>query len=300
LAELKASVIIPVYNRVDMVLRCVRFVVSQEIKDIEIIVIDDGSNCNFEEMLKNENRVRLVRHDKRQGPGAARNTGVKESRGDILIFIDSDCWPDSTNWIEQHLSAQNRFKGFLVSGIVLGKHKTYGGASFSYCNWFMFKGRRLDKCGEPHVPMANVSVSRSVFDRIGFFDNTIHVGEDIEWCYRAKLAGVPIRVIDDAPVWHEDREGLMVLWNHHKQFGLCAPYIKRRHPKSSYAWLYPKNLFCSYIMFLPLAIFMMLYIVMKIIVHDPRVIWYAPGILCGHMGYCWGIIRFFSEEKKKI
>lgn len=85
------SVVIPLYNRRDRITTAVRSVLSQSFPDFEVIVIDDGSTDNPEEVLHTFHDVRLVviRQDN-QGGSAARNAGIDRAQGQYIAFLDSD------------------------------------------------------------------------------------------------------------------------------------------------------------------------------------------------------------------
>lgn len=91
---LKLSFIIPVYNtEVDLIKRCIDSILSSRYADIEIIIIDDGSDCDCAKYLDNIARLHTictVYHTRNQGVSAARNYGVKVSSGDYIVFVDAD------------------------------------------------------------------------------------------------------------------------------------------------------------------------------------------------------------------
>ena len=89
----KVSVIIPVYNVEKYLRECLDSVVNQTLKDIQIILIDDGSTDSSlgicKEYAQKDNRIKII-EQKNQGAGAARNRGMSEAKGDYLYFLDSD------------------------------------------------------------------------------------------------------------------------------------------------------------------------------------------------------------------
>ena len=89
----KVSVIVPVYNAKKTIRDCLEAIVGQTLKEIEVICVDDGSKDGswkvIEEIRQKDDRVRLIRQEN-QGAGVARNVGMKEARGDYLVFLDSD------------------------------------------------------------------------------------------------------------------------------------------------------------------------------------------------------------------
>ena len=100
------SVIIPTYNRADLVRQAVASVKAQTFRDFEIVVVDDGGTDGTCEVLSAGRELRVLRHPDRRGVAAARNTGVAAARGEWLAFLDSDdLWlPDKLarqiSWLE--------------------------------------------------------------------------------------------------------------------------------------------------------------------------------------------------------
>jgi len=86
------SVIIPTYNEESNIEHCLKTLCAQSINNFEIIIVDDGSTDKTKDIVKKYN-VRLIEQN-HDGPGKARNLGVKHSVGDILVFVDADMFFD--------------------------------------------------------------------------------------------------------------------------------------------------------------------------------------------------------------
>lgn len=86
------SVIIPTYNRAKLLSRSVKSVISQTYSKLEIIIIDDASTDNTEEVINNikDSRIRYYKNIHNVGGGAARNIGINKSKGTLIAFLDSD------------------------------------------------------------------------------------------------------------------------------------------------------------------------------------------------------------------
>ncbi|MEE1125885.1 MAG: glycosyltransferase [Acutalibacteraceae bacterium] len=91
------SVIVPIYNVEDYLRRCVDSIINQSYKNLEIILVDDGSPDNSpkicDEYIEKDNRIKVV-HKKNGGLSDARNAGMEVATGEYVSFIDSDDWID--------------------------------------------------------------------------------------------------------------------------------------------------------------------------------------------------------------
>lgn len=87
----KVSVVIPSYNRANMVGAAIQSVLEQTYTDLEVIVVDDGSSDNTREVVKafTDSRIRYIYQENKKLPGA-RNTGIEVSQGNYVAFLDSD------------------------------------------------------------------------------------------------------------------------------------------------------------------------------------------------------------------
>ena len=90
---LKVSVVIPVYNVMPYLERCVQSVVRQTYQNLEIILVDDGSTDGSgklcDKIAGTDQRIRVI-HQKNQGLSGARNTGIRQATGEYIVFLDSD------------------------------------------------------------------------------------------------------------------------------------------------------------------------------------------------------------------
>lgn len=89
----KISIVIPLYNSEKYIEKCIRSIISQKYKNIEIIIVNDGSTDNSYKIAKKlesaDNRIKLI-NKKNKGVSSARNIGIKKASGDYIIFVDSD------------------------------------------------------------------------------------------------------------------------------------------------------------------------------------------------------------------
>ncbi|HIV47297.1 MAG TPA: glycosyltransferase family 2 protein [Candidatus Acutalibacter stercorigallinarum] len=112
----KASVIVPVYNVEAYLEKCVQSILRQTEQDFELLLVDDGSTDSSgqlcEELAKKDSRIRVI-HQENQGLGGARNTGIREAKGDWLLLVDSDDWIEP-EILEKSLEAGLREEADMV------------------------------------------------------------------------------------------------------------------------------------------------------------------------------------------
>ena len=105
----KVSVIVPVYNSEKTLLNCINSILNQTYKNVEIIIINDGSKDNSEkicnELAKKHSNIVYV-NQKNSGVSCARNVGIKKSSGELILFVDSDDTIDE-NMIEELTKKNN-------------------------------------------------------------------------------------------------------------------------------------------------------------------------------------------------
>lgn len=90
------SIIVPIYNVENYIEKCIRSIQAQTFSNIEIICVDDCGNDNsieiVKKMQKDDTRIKILKHRKNKGLGAARNTGLKAATGKYIMVVDSDDW----------------------------------------------------------------------------------------------------------------------------------------------------------------------------------------------------------------
>jgi len=101
----KVSIILPTYNRAYIVERAIRSILDQTYNDFELIIVDDGSTDNTEEIIKElqqkDKRIQYIKLDTNKGAAAARNVGIRSAKGQYIAFQDSD-----DEWLPEKLEKQ--------------------------------------------------------------------------------------------------------------------------------------------------------------------------------------------------
>ncbi|MBP1570376.1 MAG: glycosyltransferase [Oscillospiraceae bacterium] len=111
------SVIIPVYNAEKYLSQCVESVVNQTFKDIEIILVNDGSKDTSgtlcDKWSAKDNRIKVI-HKQNSGPAATRNMGTKAATGSWILYLDSDDWYENDTLIDTLLSFADKKDSDIV------------------------------------------------------------------------------------------------------------------------------------------------------------------------------------------
>ncbi len=112
----KASIVVPVYNIKDYLGKCVASILAQTERDFELLLVDDGSTDGSgalcDDLAGQDPRIRVI-HQENQGPGSARNTGIRAAVGKWLLQVDGDDWIDP-DALEKTLEAGEREDADLV------------------------------------------------------------------------------------------------------------------------------------------------------------------------------------------
>ncbi len=209
------SVIVPIYNVEKYVEKCIKSIQSQSFNDMEILCVDDCGNDNSMNIVKKlaeeDSRIRIIRHKKNKGLGAARNTALKAAKGKYIVCADSDDWLDR-RCLEE----------------VFDKFKKTGLNSIWYkCNfWWENEGRMTDMFAFPELlntPEGFYTLSdknlasfpmyawNKAFKREFLIKNKIFwaegvLFEDMEFGFKAGIVSPEIYIIDK-PLYFYRRRG---------------------------------------------------------------------------------------------
>lgn len=181
------SVIIPTYNRACFLRSAIASVINQTFQDFEIIIVDDGSKDNTQSLVQEleDERIRYVRHETNRGEAKARNTGVLNSSGEYIAFLDDD-----DEWFPDKLQRQ--------LNLLQSADSSVGGVYTGYVAIDAVEGRTLRECapekrGNIYKDLAagnviggpsTVLLRMECFKKLGLFDETIPWGLDYDMWIR--------------------------------------------------------------------------------------------------------------------
>jgi len=176
--NLKISVIIPTFNRNNFISKSIKSIQNQTYQIDEIIIVDDGSTDNTQEILKNFKNIRIIK-TKNLGVSHARNIGIKKAKNRWISFLDSD-----DLWLENKIENQVIF------------HKQNPNILFSHTGEKWLRNGNIKKypksltkpsgnCFLKNISTCKIATSsillhKSIFDDIGYFDEKLKVCEDYD------------------------------------------------------------------------------------------------------------------------
>jgi GT2 family glycosyltransferase len=240
-AGCQLTVIVPTYNRCELLGRALREMLEQTVsaESYEIVVVDDGSTDDTPAVVEGvrapEERLRYFRQENK-GPAAARNLGVREARGEIVLFTGDDCLPDR-RLLEEHLKAHERTGDVGVVGHVSWHPELKITPFMAFLEegaQFGFKQIADAEDVAPwHFYTANCSVRKHWLEEVGGFDEDFkHAAyEDVEVAYRMQKRGLRIVYRVAARTYHHHETTLDRYLVRQRLSGRAAALFYRKHPE---------------------------------------------------------------------
>lgn len=203
MTKMKISVIIPHYDDLERLNRCLTALLEQTVPghNFEIIVADNMSPLISGALADTVGERAKIVFASERGAGPTRNAGVEASSGHVLAFTDSDCIPDS-RWLEEGVASLREFD--LVGGRmkVVCEHDGNRSGAEAYETVFAFDNETYVR-KKGFTVTANLFCTREVFDSTGPF--RVGMSEDVDWCLRARSKGFRLGYAPGAIVGHPPR-----------------------------------------------------------------------------------------------
>ena len=234
---MKYSIIVPVFNRPDEVDELLESLLSQEEKDFEVIIVEDGSQVPCKKVCdKYADRLDLHYYYKdNSGPGQSRNYGAERAKGDYLLILDSDVVLPK-GYIRAVSEELNREPADAFGGPDCAHESftdTQKAISYSMTSFFTTGGirggkKKLDKF---YPRSFNMGIRRDVYQELGGFSK-MRFGEDIDFSIRIFKAGKRCRLFPEAWVWHKRRTDFRKFWKQVYNSGIARINLYKKYPDS--------------------------------------------------------------------
>src|SRR3712207_3950131 len=234
---MKYSVIVPVFNRPDEVDELLESLLTQSVKDFEVIVVEDGSTVSCQSVCeKYSDRLDLKYYYKQNsGPGQSRNYGAERAAGEYLIVLDSDVVLPQDYFKE--VDAELRREPADAFGGPDSAHDSFTDVqqaiSYSMTSFFTTGGirggkKKLDKF---YPRSFNMGIRRDTYMSLGGFSK-MRFGEDIDFSIRIFKAGYRCRLFPQAWVWHKRRTDFRKFWRQVYNSGIARINLYKKYPES--------------------------------------------------------------------
>jgi len=248
---MKTSIIVCTNNRSHAIKPCcdaIKVAIETAGTDTELIIVDNNSTDNTQSVVsrwteKNSINVKLVKETKKGG-SAARNCGVQNSNGDLLIFIDDDCCPDA-HYITNALKHFKKDKELIMRGgsVKLGDPQDLPLTIQTHPDIRRWS-TSLDftrPIGGGDILGCNMMIPRELYNTVGQFDirlgagAPIPAGDDTDYILRAYMTGFLIEYVPDVIVYHHHgrkyvEEGKMLMLKYAMGSGALLGKYLFKHP----------------------------------------------------------------------
>jgi GT2 family glycosyltransferase len=263
----------------------------------EILVID-ASEGNLDDIKNIFPSVRWIyfhnKKNKKITIPEQRNLGLKKAQGDIIAFIDANCIPYN-NWLIE-LAKPINDEG---ENIVVGSIKSIGKKSI----WDVEEERINSKMYLNEARTMNMAFKKEIIKKVGFFDEKLNYGSDVDFTWRTIDLGYKIRYNKDAIMYHDwgnlQQEIKRVFW-----YGEGRARLYRKHPgrwKNLFGYDIIVLIYPLYIIFLPLTFFWPYYPLLILVPMIKNIKKQPLKVPFLHLIYGFGVLKelFFPKKIEK-
>jgi mycofactocin glycosyltransferase len=229
------TVIIPTLDRADDLEECLAAMAGLDYpgERLEVIVVDDGSAApDAVARVAAARGARLLVNDRNRGASYSRNRAARETRGEILAFVDSDCVP-GRSWLRDLTPYFAWERVGAVGGRTLGYYHESLLDRYEEVSSPLDMGRHLMLRAQGpdtfYVPTCNLLVRSSTYAGLGGLREDLHVGEDVDLCWRLRASGAYLVYAPEGVVRHKHRDTLVAMLRRRAQYGTSEAVLHGLH-----------------------------------------------------------------------
>jgi len=233
----RVSVVVCAYNASSTIRECLEALTCVDYPNFEAIVINDGST-DATGSIAADFPVTLITTENR-GLSNARNTGLETATGEIVVYLDSDAFPDP-QWLK-----------YLAWAFIDSDYAGIGGPNLAPPGLGLVADCFDNAPGGPahvlvndfeaeHIPGCNMAFRRRRLLAIGGFDPALRIaGDDVDICWRLQERGWKLGFSAAAVVWHHRRTTLRSYWKQQRGYGRAEALLERKWPEKYNAMGHP-------------------------------------------------------------
>lgn len=219
------SVIMPSYNSSQYIRQCLRQLCACGSKlQFEIIVVDSSSDGTDQIVAKEFPDIKLFHFQDQVSVGAARNIGIKKAKGQVLLFLDTDCIVDDM-WIDKMYAAFKSYNADAVCGsFENGTPWSVTGSVGYYLEFYRFIPCRKKPYASQFIIGGNSGFKREVFENLRYHDQFANgsLGEDFLFSWRLSKQGKVLVCLPAITVRHLNKTGLLKVLRYQYKIGMAA------------------------------------------------------------------------------
>lgn len=237
------SIIIPVRNRPEEIRACLQSLAKLHYppEKLEILVVDDCSTDATPDVIR-EFPVTLLAMEHHRQASFCRNAAARHARHDILAFIDSDCEADP-DWLLALTPAFREDSLAAVGGMIDSYHTTNHLDRYEKVQSSLMVSSCHKRSGEAdrffYVPSCNFLIRRERFLQLGGFRNHLHVGEDVDLCWRLQNSGFQVDYRPIGTIYHKHRNRLPAFCSRRFDYGTSEPQLHKLHENRRKKMVFP-------------------------------------------------------------
>lgn len=273
------SVIIPTVGE-ETLEQTLRAIILQ-ITDLDEVIVVGTFSC---ELPKKFSNINFVSTNSTVSAASARNLGMKIAKGDIFLFTDSDCIPDS-DWMSGHRYYQN-LNQLVIGGGVDINHSNFWSLADNISMFHEFSTTQ-PMAKKERLPSCNLSVHRSVWVSLGGFNESFPRGEDSDWTLRMSQNGYTLFFYPQLSIKHfTERATLKAVLSHWLESGKHNVRVRRKFIKE---YQHPRWLYSPWLLVL-LSPLISLWATLRIFSQRRFINYLAtlPIVYFTKVVYCWG------------
>jgi glycosyltransferase involved in cell wall biosynthesis len=227
----RVSVVVASFNGGRTLEACLGSLNRLNYPNYEVILVDDGSTDDTQQIAALHKSIRTIRHERNLGLSVARNTGIAAATGEIVAFTDSDCRADE-DWLH-----------YLVGDLLNSDFAGIGGHNFLPPEDSWVAAAVMVSPGGPahvmltdrvaeHIPGCNMAFYKWALEDIGGFDPIFRAaGDDVDVCWRLQQHGHKIGFSPAGFVWHYRRSNVGAYLRQQRGYGAAEALLVRKHPE---------------------------------------------------------------------
>jgi len=243
------SIIVLNYNAGELLLNCIESIKKSAYKNLEIIVVDNISTDKSQKTCKEKYPdIKLIQNDENFGYCEGNNIGIREAKGDYIIILNPDTIVES-NWIEELISAYNKFGEGLYQPKILSLDKTEILQSTGNMLHIFGFGFARDKGKNDNLVKTDIEkigyasgtclfTSKEVLDKIGLLDSFLFLyHDDLDLGWRAAQIGIDSFYVPNSIIYHAESYALKwsakkFYWlERNRKYCLLTHYSKKTYAK---------------------------------------------------------------------